>query len=140
MDVRSYVTFIDDHEEDVVYFKVFDERHLLFATESGVYFYKKAPDTPGVCGLIPREFYAIGMDICDNPTALPDMYLVDECSIKTLVLDRRVKVKFTVPGYGEGVVLAMPDATRGEIAQAIMSEMGVEIDEIWKGETNYVTC
>ena len=55
MDVRSYVTFIDDHEEDVVYFKVFDERHILFATESGVYFYKKAPDTPGVFWLYEKE-------------------------------------------------------------------------------------
>lgn len=130
MKTRSYAKFNDGHEEDIFYYKDLQQGCILFATKSGVYFYRPAPKAPGVSGVCAQEFFTIQMDFCDNPTYFPDMFFHDDPYVQSIMIDRRIKRNFTVPGHGDGSVLVSPNASTEELACAIMSELGVEVEDI----------
>ena len=131
---RSYVTFKDGHEEDIFYYKEIRDNQYIFATESGIYFYREPINVPGVLGVERIPGFTLYADCRDNPNVLPDICLTHDPSIKTIKIDKRVELKFTVPDYGDGTVLVEPNASTEEVACAIMSEMGVVVEGIEDGE------
>ena len=130
MDVkRSYVEFLDGHKEDIFYYKDLPNDCVLFSTKSDIYFYKPAPNTPGVAGLRAHRFYTISMTF-ENTLTLPNLKLVEDSHISHIMIDRRIEMRFTVPDHGSGTILIHPNASKESIALAIMSELGVEIEDI----------
>lgn len=126
----SFATFRDGHEEEIFYYKDCAPGNILFATESGVYFYKKGPEVPGIVGTFPKEFFTIEMAFEDgNVLGFPRIYFSDNPYLTSVTIDRRVERRFNVPGYGTGSVLVDPNATVEEIAVAIVTEMGVVISD-----------
>lgn len=120
---RSYATFKDGHEEDILYIEDRDDLGVLFATKSGIY--RFCPDRDEIRGTSwvrePNHFERVHLD-ANKPA--------DDISFITI--DRKVSYDYMISKDGVyifGEILASPDACDEDIKDLIMDELSIEIQK-----------
>lgn len=121
---RSYVTFTDGTEADILWFEQSENNHVLFVTKDGVYTYIPSIQIPSVTGLEPHEFYRVYL----SNTGV--MSMTSTSSIKSICIDTRVEYNVYIPVLGSSTILAAPDASDKDIALAIVTELNAEWERV----------
>lgn len=118
---RSYVTFKDGHEEEIIYFTQYEDQRTIFATESGIY----ARIAPG--DIQKLEFENNHALPCNN---LPSILFGKAVDVADVFLDFRVSYSYTIIGKDgtiiEGTVFHLPHATNKDIHNLIMEDISIE--------------
>lgn len=127
---NNLAIFKDGHKEAILFYKDCPRGCIIFSTESGIYLYKPPTNPNNIC-YQPQYFYTIHLnfDHFGSIFELPMIQFVDDPYIKEIQIDRRVLRTIDIPGYKPVNILVKPDATNGEIALAIVEELGIKLDK-----------
>lgn len=132
---RSFVTFQDGHEEEIIYYETYGATGVLFVTKSGVYLersyriFKEAYYTP----VNRTEF----LRLSPIPNGIVETHCKPEFNyftmpdIKSVTIDERIPYKFYVKGNGAyifGDVLVPPDASEETIRKLIADQLNIEFE------------
>lgn len=115
---RSFVTFMDGHKEDIVYYYDHGPACTLFATESGVYIYS------GLRFIMNGQFQKV---VLRGPENSGYIAVIEETNIAYITIDERVPYEYTI--FAEdgttihGEVLAPPNADEKKIRQMIADDL-----------------
>lgn len=116
---RSYVTFKDGHEEDIVYYHDHGPVCTLFATKSGVYIYS------GFKLFTNCQFEKV---VLRGPESSGYIAVIDETNIKSITLDERVPYEYVIRSDGafiRGEILVPPSADNKKIRQLIAEDLDI---------------
>lgn len=119
MKKNSFITFKDNHIEEIVYSKELRNGEFIFSTESGIYYYIPLPYGDSIFRKLVFDDYHGNTVFCDT------------VAIKSIVLDKRKTYKFTITKDNikiDGKILANPNDEKDTIKKLIMDELDIKIN------------